>query len=183
MSGAPGENGGGSCPYSQPETSVDTNVCPASIAISGSPTSITLNDPGAFPTYKTGLGISAHMSAIPNNVNWNGTLVSESVEQSINSCPASWNVCSGSDTWSLGEDGGSQFGHVFPAAGDEFWDFHEYIASFDKLTQAGLGGCAATCTQTYYCGGLPLSTYTINFGFTKGTIQGQSVTIVNVTKQ
>jgi len=53
----------------------------------------------------------------------------------------------------------------------------------DRLTQAGLGGCAATCSQTYYCGGLPLGSFSINYAFTKGSISGQSVTITGVTKQ
>jgi hypothetical protein len=87
-------------------------------------------------------------------------------------------------TWSVGEAADSEFGFNFGPVEDEFWDFHQYPSTEDILTQAGLGGCAATCSQVYYsCGALPLNTFTINYTFTKGTMDGESVTIVGVTKQ
>jgi hypothetical protein len=153
------------------------------MAIAGNPTIIPLTSTGGFPAYLTGIGIASHMTVTPNNVDYDGVLVNESVTPVINSCPSSWNVCSGSTIWSVGETGGTQFGSTFPPAEDEIWDFHEFISNVDKLTQAGLGACAADCSQTYYCyGGPALGTFTISYAFTKGKIQGQSVTLVTVTK-
>jgi uncharacterized protein DUF6531 len=117
------------------------------------------------------------------SVRYKGGLVTESMTQSINTCPANFgNLCSGSDSFATGQ-GGSAFGVTFPPQHNIFYDQHTTTSTVSFLDQAGISSCVAVCKQTYTCNATVIGTFNVTRTFTKGTIQSTPVTNVAVTKQ
>lgn len=161
---------------SQPVTI--TAACPSTVAVTAQ-TVEPLAD--VLSTWKTGIGEVATMTVGGTSGPYNGASITETVSQSSNSCGL--NLCSGGGTFVVGQ-GGTPHGDPklsFAPANNVFYDEHFYEYSSSKLSS---GSCAATCRQTYQCGGTTIGThtFTINYSLAPGNISGTPVTNVTVTK-
>jgi hypothetical protein len=155
-------------------------ACPTSVTLSGT---TTFSLASQFPSLKTGIGIVASMQTNPTTTNWNGTQITEALTTVSNNCPQSFGAfCTGSSTFTVGA-GGSEFGQNFAPTQNIFYDKHFSTGAVSALDTAGIDSCAASCTQSYSCGGHVIGSFTVNRSFTKGTIQNTPVTNVAVTKQ
>lgn len=166
--------------------SVSVPACPTSISVNGL-TNIPLEN-GFAQGLRTGIGAVATMVVGPATGNFNQVPITESVstnfvlQQTCAEPPFPTNMCSGSDTFIVG-DGGSDFGvNKFPAA-NTFYDFHETGDTRNLLVVANQNSCTVGCSQTYSCNGRLIGSFTIIRNFTKDTIQGTPVTRVTVSKQ
>jgi hypothetical protein len=182
--GSQGGNTGGTVPN-----------CPTSVSIAAT-TNIRLEDDSNFPTYKTGIGISASMQPGPvRSVSYNQSKLSEALSVNgvlQNTCPSSWSECNGSSLpFTVGQSG-TVYNVPFPATNNIFYDQHVLTFSASALNQAGLSSCTYGCNQIYYavsdpagnsCGNANIAGFTIIYNFTKDTIQGTPVTRTSVTKQ
>jgi hypothetical protein len=168
-----------------------TPACPSSISLAGSGTEDLESIFNAG--YRTGIGIYTEMQLNPPNGLWsNATPIYEMLSQGSNNCQGngrtSGNVC----TWQL-----SPFttintpfmlfnGTTEPAMANIFYDQHITVDRLpphnSMLNVLGLNTCQATCNQVYSCGGHQVSTYSINYSYTRDQIQGTPVTRVGVTK-
>jgi hypothetical protein len=161
-------------------------TCPASIVV-GSVTQESLAK--VFPGLKTGLGAITAMNLLPSTVDFDGNNnITESLTTVKNSCPASFgDPCAtgvvGVSTFKVGVNALSKDGSVFPLLHDGFYDEHTTSSSISLLDAAKISSCAVTCSQIYSCNGKAVGNFSITRTFTKGTIQGQNVTFVTVTKQ
>jgi hypothetical protein len=164
------------------------NTCPTSLTVA----SVTQESLAKlFPTDKTGIGAIAAMTLSPSNINFDGnTNITESLttDAANSNCPASFgNQCGtgvvGTSSFKVGVNAVAKDGSTFPLLHDGFYDEHASIATTSALDAAGINACTIVCQQTYYCNGDSVGNFTITRTFTKGTISGQSVTFVTVTKK
>lgn len=140
--------------------------------------------------YRMGIGAVYQMNAVGTpGTNYNGTSIQESVYPVIgqNSCPASiGNPCNAGTSLTVGNSG--NFGLETPedAALNVMWDQHADLftsSPLPTLLGAGqYGTCSAFCSQTYFCGGQQVGTFTIEYDFSAQTIYGTPVTTVSVGK-
>ena len=159
-------------------------VCPSSFSVTGR-TQESLSR--VFPTDKTGLGATATITVAPTTSNWNGTTVYESLTTTSNSCPSGFgNPCgaSGSGTFTVGSGPYETIdGQILPATQNVFYDQHVISSGTSLLDYYHVTSCQAACQQTYSCVQRSMGTDTITYSFTKGTINGTAVTLVNATIQ
>jgi hypothetical protein len=151
--------------------------CPTEIGVSDT-TSLRLPYPGLL----TGIGIVANMSVSPGA---NGAELQELVNASENDCPTNFATCSGSSNPFIVGAGGEEeeIQWTGPAQSNIFYDIHAFTSPISVLDAAGITSCTMTCIQAYTCSGTQVGrTFTIYRTLTKGTIDGQNVTNVDVTK-
>jgi hypothetical protein len=148
-----------------------------------------------YPAIETGIGAVATMTVAPSTPN--NTAITESFSPVNNSCPTSspWpaSLCPvpGAPFY-LGQSaqGGVwvngqllPFGPVYPGLANTFYDQHSVTWTGSLLDSTGTQTCSATCTQTYYCSGVPAGTHTVTVTFIKALISGVHVTATEVSKQ
>ena len=153
---------------------------------------------------RTGIGAVAEMLVSdPNNQDWNGTSIRETLTPGSNTCPANIPNCAnaggaaGEEQSRFARGAGSVFtvGKEFsdpllrlplPARRNTFYDLHIFVDTVSQLHQSGLQACRQFCEQQYQCpGGGPVgpSTFTVGKTFTRGNVAGTDVTNVEVFKQ
>jgi len=179
-----------SCPTETFEPQQSINVCPSSTTVA------TLDAYGVellFPTIKTGIGAIATMQVSPSTPT--DTTLTESFTTSSNTCPTSppWsNPCTGSDTFYVGEGGQGTvnvngelipFGPVYAGQANTFYDQHSATSTVSDLDSSNTNSCTAVCSQTYWCGVVPVGTHSVTFKFIKALITGTHVTSTQVSKQ
>lgn len=139
------------------------------------------------PSWLTGVGIIVGMQVGPNSTNWAATQLTESISTVSNSCPTSkgWpQGCSGSGNFSVGVGGTATDGESMPGTTNVFWDQHALTSNVSLLNYSGIQTCQIVCSQTYYCAGNPVGGgFVITYNLNRGTVSGQAVTNVSVTKQ
>lgn len=177
--------GGGSAPGK-------VSFCPTSLSVL-STTAESLN--ALFPKGdRTGVGAMTKIQALPSNKTWDGATLTEVVAAVSSTCPSSWpanavSLCQGSSSFPVGENGQthqSLDGQLFPAQSNVFLDEHVNYSKasfFDAYGSGGSNTCQIVCRQQYVCGGTVRGTFTITYNYSKGTLNGQPVTNVSVTKQ
>jgi len=75
-------------------------------------------------------------------------------------------------------------GTRIPGQPNTMLDEHAAVSDVSQLDHDGINSCTAVCQQTYSCAGNSLSpSFRITRSFTKGTLNGQAVTNVAVTKE
>lgn len=171
-----------------PGSSGTVVLCPTSVALVSSATE---SLSALFPGTKTGVGIMAKMQASPTTTNWNGAQLTEQVGLVSTACPTGWaggvtHLCPGSATFTVGDYGLTAQGldgSRYPAQTNIFFDEHTATDSQSDLDAFNITSCQFVCRQQYTCGGSVRGAFDITYSFTKGTIQGQPVTNVSVTKQ
>jgi len=175
--------------------------CPTSVTLS-SAISIPLEN--EFPLLSSGIGILAGMQVTPptnpsSGNNWNGTVISEDVHlNNINSCPSSVPIGHGSDIFLVGcifnsgegwlcAPGSTRTRHgiQWSATDNIFWDWHIRGSSSSYLNAPGVtqSQCTQTYSQSYYCKKKVIGRFGITYNFSLDTIQGTSVTRVQVVDQ
>lgn len=187
----PGEGGCPNSTYVPPDPGT-VQGCPTSITLSGTtPLSLVNASSNSFPYLKTGVGVLTAMQVHPptqaDGTTWDGTVITETVYlNNINTCPSSVqvnNVSGGILT--VGQGGGTTFGVPVPPTSDVFWDEHARASTSSWLNAPGVtqSACTQAYSQIYSCNGIPIASFYIVYGFSRGTIQGTPVTTVSVTKQ
>jgi hypothetical protein len=167
----------------QVQLPVNVQTCPSSITLSSTtPFSLQNN----FPSLETGIGIVAFMQVNPTSSNWNNTQVTELVETNIDTCPSNVPKCSALGPLTVGT-AGNGYGLTWNAQNDIVWDEHIKTDPSSLLNASGVTqtSCTLQCVQTYYCPGssTALGSFTITYGFDRGTINGTDVTNVTATEQ
>jgi len=74
-------------------------------------------------------------------------------------------------------------GQILPAKKNVYYDEHVISSGTSLLDYYHVTSCQAVCKQTYSCVQRPMGTDTVTYSFTKGTINGTSVTLVNASIQ
>jgi Glucodextranase, domain B len=171
----------------------ECHTCPTSTSQAGlTPIPLSVR----FPDFLTGLGAVSAIQVSPGNIDWDGKTITESLtfDRGHSSCPINGffdqlcgtGVTGGLSTFTVG-NGGSELGFNFPAQHNVFYDEHLFGATVSVLDAPEipptLNSCTASCTQQYLCEGNVIGTYTVTRTFTRGTINGQKVTNITVTKQ
>jgi WD40 repeat protein len=184
-----GPNGG--CP---PAISLSTSAtggvagaCPTSIAIDTTFAGNLAND---SPPFYTGVGILARMIVGPVGTNFNGANLYETVTPTGNNCPAAVKAATDFPTITLSQNSllivGNAAGweniHYDPML-NVFYDSHTMKSFSSVLTGTGATTCQSTATQTYYCKGNPVSTFSLTNNLYTGFLNAQPVTLVTVSKQ
>jgi hypothetical protein len=172
----------GSCLFYQTMPVQVKPNCPSTISV-GSLTSMPLSS--MYPGKKTGIGVVAAMQVGPGQFDWTSSQLTESVSLSTNSCPANgWPTpCQGTSSFSIDTAGTAINGQQFPAQVSVFYDQHASVSNVSLLDYSGINSCTTVCTQQYSCAGTPVGNpFTITYTYTKGTLSGQPVTNVGVTK-
>jgi hypothetical protein len=132
----------------------------------------------------------------PGNIDWDGVTITESLtfDAAHSSCPINGffdklcdtGVTGGASTFTVGK-GGSELGFTFPAQHNVFYDEHLFGAAVSVLDAPeippSLNSCTASCRQQYFCEGNLIGTFTVTRTFTRGTINGQNVTNITISKQ
>jgi hypothetical protein len=184
------ENGGGSCPQTQPEPSAGTNVCPSSASAAWTdPLSLSL----LFPTLLTGIGNVSRVTVAPGTASWDGGIVTETVSQSSNNCPSGVPIaCVGSSTFTIGAGYQSNVctawnganctahtnvGALLVGTHNEFFDQHTAVSAQSFLSS---GSCTQTCSQQYYCEQQKILDNTFTYSFQESTMSGRTVTLVTL---
>ena len=171
-------------------------ACPSTITLSSQV--VTYQFPNAnapaqrtFPFLHTGIGNVVFPVVGPGTA-WSGTKIFESIDdsQTTTDCKAPIPTkCTPMKTpFTVGEQPqGTRFGTAFSLppgnSTNSFFDEHTFISQDDVLTLSGQSatGCTLTCLQSYSCNGNVLGKFTIQRQFQHSTINGVSVTRVNVT--
>lgn len=187
----PGGDGGTSAVSNSYPVTVDIPACSSSLA------SVTVDQitPKSLPdydhpTYLTGVGILARMKVAPSGTNYNGAVLVETVTPTSNSCPSNIQqytsfptiTAANNSTFTVGSSAyweGSQFASIT----DDFYDSHKLLVNINVLGLTSVTSCVAKATQTYTCGGRTVGTFTLTNTYTKGTLNGNTVTNVSTTKQ
>lgn len=101
-------------------------------------------------------------------------------------CPnADYGSCTAGPAFTVGQSGPFLLkdGTSAPGFPNTINDEHASPFPVSLLDRDGISTCHLTCSQTYSCGGVPLSpSFQIDRAFAKGNINGP-VTLVTVTKQ
>jgi hypothetical protein len=178
-----GQNPPSPPPVSTTEPVTAAVQCPTTIQMTNTvPLSLPYEDP-FMGTLLTGIGLAANMQVSGALTNNDGAQIQEVASQVSNTCPAIFgNICSGSATWTVGF-GSQHFGQTFPSKHNMFQDWHVNVGADSILNAVSMQSCAATCSQAYSCNGAQLGgAFTIQYSFTAGSIMGDDVTFVDVTK-
>jgi hypothetical protein len=173
---------------SQPATAnIMPPGCPTSIVISNTISQPLSND---FPSFLTGVGILTSMTVGPSNGNFSSIQITENVTPTGNSCPTSIQqytnfptiTDSSSGTFSLGATAVWE-GNSYTSVTNSFYDAHIFKSTTNIIGLSNVTSCRSTATQVYKCNGQPLGEFFLTGQFASGTINGQPVTNVTVTKQ
>jgi hypothetical protein len=142
------------------------------------------------PSWLTGVGILTLMTVTGPASDYTGAILTETVAPVSNSCPA--NIQAYTSFPPINAAAHSDFfvgataeweGQAHASAANSFYDSHKLILNVDILGLTNVGSCKATAKQTYTCNGQPIGTFTLTNNYSHGTLSGQSVTNVSVTKQ
>jgi len=174
------------CPIQSANESGGVGVvpCPSTVSIS----STTQEDLSkVLNQYKTGVGINTMMLVGPPGTGYNGAIVTETLTTISNDCPLDIYQCEhpGSHTFTVGLVGPFTLtdGTRIPGQPNMMQDEHVSVSDVSQLDHDGINSCTAVCQQTYSCAGNSLSpSFRITRSYTKGTLNGQAVTNVSVTK-
>lgn len=190
------------CPDGNVDPSGNITICPGPVPTSASteltdPLSLSL----VFPNGLTGIGDVARVTVGPSGTTWDGQNITETVALASSTCPAAFQACSGSTTFTIGLgyqpstctawSGGNcttytPVGPLLVATTNEFFDQYTYSADQSVLDYYGGGSsCEQTCTQTYFSvctPPLPIFTHSFTRTLTKSTIHGTKVTLVTVSE-
>ena len=162
-------------------TKVTAQVCPTSLSVS-TPHEEALSE--IFPSYKTGLGAVYEMKTA-NPQSSDDTQLVETVTLTGNGCAAYFNAppnCGASSSpFLVNEPTTEPDGTVLLNKSGVFYDHHESFYASSVLPPGA--SCLNTCRQTYACGGVDVSpAFKITYNYQAGTLQGQNVTNVIITK-
>jgi len=164
--------------------------CPAGTRVD---TTTDLTQAGLQAGFRSAYGIIARMRVLPDQTNWDGAQISESLSQTSSTCPPGLTVpgpCSGNSTFTVGAaSGGSAVSSRQPGMRNRFYDFHtsrsRTVSFLHDVARnpTRMNSCETVCLQLYYCNGAIIGMHPITRHFRKGTFNGQDVTIIDVTKQ
>ncbi len=168
--------------------------------VTACPTSVTLDNTDSIPIsidpkLHTGYGVMAEQHALPDITDWSTAVITESITSGTSTCPAILGLGIASQT--QGSTGNFTVNAaaeptdpnagllVFPAKKNVFYDEHHLINTANALSYAGskTTSCQSTATQTYYCGGKALGTFSLILTYNLGTANGGPATLVNVIKK
>ncbi|MBB5316853.1 Ig-like domain-containing protein [Tunturibacter empetritectus] len=174
-----------SCPVfiATPTAPISVQLCPTAVTVSQTfPRSLPdLDQPLAL----TGVGILARMLVSPSISNYAGTIITEIVTTTGNSCPSnitdytnfptvfSQFTVGSPTTWEMVS---------FPVVTNSYYDSHRILSDTDILGLTNVSTCTATATQVYSCSGQQIGTFLLENTYTHGALSGQSVTNVLTTK-
>ena len=139
----------------------------------------------------TGIGAVAYMEVSDSGGNdWDGTIVTEKVNQTKNTCGArARKVCSNAS----GESGGFKVGAETNLLGkvkmdalrNTFYDLHVFAREVSILHELGKSECEIQCQQSYQCGGKKFGPeFSITYMTKKDTIaKTYDVTRITVDKK
>jgi hypothetical protein len=174
----------GMCAFTQ-TLDISVSNCPTSVSvgtITQEPLSATYTTKGD----RTGLGIVSAMKVSGyGTYDWTSPQLTETVNLASNSCPSSgWPTpCPGGGTFTMDVLSTAYDGQAFPAVVNQFYDQHLAHSNVSLLNYSGIQSCTTVCSQTYSCAGRQLNgRFTITYSYTRGTLNGQPVTNVQVTK-
>jgi len=163
--------------------------CPTSTEVESM---MDLTPSGLAQGYLSGYGIMATMRVRPDQRDWNGTKIAESLSEVPGTCPAGLtkpSPCEGGPPFTVGDPSkGSSVHPAEPGLRNRFYDFHRSrskdISFLHDATRnpVGLNSCQTACKQVYSCEGQVIGQHVITRTFRKGTFGGKNVTIVDVTK-
>jgi hypothetical protein len=74
-------------------------------------------------------------------------------------------------------------GMNYPSVSNDFYDSHKLLGPINVLGLTNVQSCYATAVQVYTCDGNIVGTFTLTNTYTRGTLNGNSVTNVTTTKQ
>jgi hypothetical protein len=173
-SGFKGACSGGTC-----------NTCPTSLSLG---TAIQMSLTNLFAAgYRSLGGIITPLKLAPNTVNFDGNaniVETVSTDAANSTCPANFgNFCAGSSTFTIGTGGTAFDGTPVQGQHNIFFDQHYATNTLSLLDAGGIDSCKVICLQTYSCNSKSVGNFTITRVLTKGTIQGQKVTLITTTKQ
>lgn len=169
-----------------------TPTCPTSITIANSATEnlTSIFDNGR---HLTGIGLWTQMQLNPTNGLWSTAL--SPIYEEVSPVPNSDTCISPRGPINLCGYQQQAFhintlytridGTQEPATENAFNDEHaavDFNSPESLLTSINMNSCQAACTQTYFCGAIPLTMYSLNYNLTLGTIDTVPVTNVMVTK-
>lgn len=144
---------------------------------------------GLAKGYRTAYGILSVMHLLPDTTNWASAQVFEVVSLRSSTCPASWNLCSGTNQpFPIGQQRYSTILGTLPAERNRIYDFHTSRWNRSRLHDAGenptgMDSCEVSCNQSYVCGNRLLGSFVVTRRFRKGRYGGRDVTIVDTTKR
>lgn len=166
----------------------NVHPCPTSVSVDLiTPKSLPDYD---HPTWLTGVGVLARMKVGPTTIDHTNSVLLETVTPTSDSCPSNIQQYTTFPTITLAN--GSPFvvgstatweGNNYQSILNDFYDSHRQLVSINVLGLTSVQSCVAKATQTYYCNGSPVGTFTLTNTYSKGTYNGQGVTNVSTTKQ
>jgi len=142
--------------------------------------------------YLSGYGAIAIMRVIPDERNWDGISLIESVKPISSTCPEGLThpgPCTGGDTFIVGQQQRERVHGVLPRKRNHFYDLHvtrSQTVSFlhdPARNPKGINACQVVCDQTYTWNGTIVGIHTITRNFHKGVQGNKNVTIIDVTKK
>jgi hypothetical protein len=159
-------------------------TCPSATVVEST---IDMTPGGLALGYRTGYGITAIMRVLPGGTNWDATSITERLSAGSTTCPAGWNLCTGSSEFFVGAPRYSTVLGVLNGQRNRFYDFHTSRWNQSRLhdrTQnpTDLNTCQAVCQQEYLCGGNVIGRHTITRTFSKRVDGARQLTVVDVTK-
>ena len=155
--------------------------CPTTVSMSALQQEVLAN---IFPGTKTGIGAVSTMLVGPGPYNYNGAVINEAISNGTNGCP--WALqCAGSSTFPVGEPNGVTLfdGTQKGPVQNSFYDEHTATSTASLLDFYNIDSCTQSCNQQYMCRGAVIGRFTINYSFSKGTLQGTPITNTTATKQ
>jgi len=172
-------------PVSPPGAGVTAPACPSKTVVENTQDAT----PGGLAKgYRTGYGIVANMRVEPTSQNWDGTSISESLQETKNTCPAEFKIspCSGGPAFTVGNGSHSGVFGDLPGTKNHFHDHHMTRWSQGSLLHdrnpKNIDSCQIVCAQQYSCGDTVIGKHTVTRTFSKATHNGHDVTKVDITK-
>jgi hypothetical protein len=162
------------------------------------PTSVTLNSSNIHeqplsldaPEYLTGVGILTEMDLAPIGGNFSSAIITENVTPTSNTCTANIHTYVAFPIILDANSGVFQIntGTVwenFPyrPIPNAFSDSHRLKLNIDLLGATNATSSVAKATQVYKCNGQPIGQLFLTKTYSRGVINGQPVTYVDVTKE